>query len=300
MSTAPAPRRPSRTRPHGRRQGVPVDSKVRHNCTGPVIASCSPSKSRAQTRREPTKCGRCYDRTQQYSITALTDGAGQVVERYAYSAYGEPTILDASLNVLPDSAAGNRYLYTGREWDGELGLDHYRARMYSAESGRFVSRDPIGYEDGNNLYMSHMGLNRSDPSGTFCWWSSKAIPCDATGIGLCKDLCAADDETYVSCSCEQWTFRCCGRTIYRDKMAVPTCKKKPTKCKNGTWKVGRCGFNGAVIEGCEWTPFATGSTRREAQQNSEAQMPKKCFANGNPYHHCSAFQCVNKKWERRM
>ncbi len=112
-----------------------------------------------------------YHRTQQYSITALTDAAGQVVERYAYTAYGEPTILDASLTVLPDSAVGNRYLYTGREWDGELGLYHYRARMYSADSGRFVSRDPIGFNSTDtNIYrfVFNQPLVQLDPSGLKC------------------------------------------------------------------------------------------------------------------------------------
>ena len=144
---------------------MPGVSNWRRRCIAPAGASCSFGKSRSLPRCEPTKYERCYDRTQQYSITALTDGAGQVVERYAYTAYGEPTILDASLNVLPDSAVDNRYLYTGREWDGELGLYHYRARMYSAESGRFVSRDPIGYWDGASLYRAHFAPNGLDPSG---------------------------------------------------------------------------------------------------------------------------------------
>ena len=166
MSTAPALRRPLRTRLRGKGQGVPVVSKVRRRCIRPALSSCSHDKSRPQTRHATTKSKRCYDRTHQYSITALTDGAGQVVERYAYTAYGEPTILDASLNVLPDSAVGNRYLYTGREWDGELGLYHYRERMYSANSGRFVSPDPIGFFGSKwSLYGNYFGLSSVDPLG---------------------------------------------------------------------------------------------------------------------------------------
>ena len=168
MPTARSRRKLPRVRPRGSRQRVPGVSNWRRRCIAPAGASCSFGKSRSLPRCEPTKYERCYDRTQQYSITALTDAAGQVVERYAYSAYGEPTILDASLNVLPDSAVGNRYLYTGREWDRELGLYHYRARMYSPVSGRFVSRDPIGYIAGLDVYA--YVLNRPtvymDPSGT--------------------------------------------------------------------------------------------------------------------------------------
>jgi hypothetical protein len=63
-----------------------------------------------------------YHRNQQYSITAMTTSTGAVTERYAYTAYGQPTILNASGSVLTSSAIGNRYTYTGREWDESLGL----------------------------------------------------------------------------------------------------------------------------------------------------------------------------------
>jgi RHS repeat-associated protein len=85
-----------------------------------------------------------YHRNQQYSITAMTTSTGAVAERYAYTAYGQPTILNASGSVLTSSAIGNRYTYTGREWDETLGLHHFRARWMSPLAGRFLSRDPIG------------------------------------------------------------------------------------------------------------------------------------------------------------
>jgi RHS repeat-associated protein len=84
-----------------------------------------------------------YHRNQQYSITAMTTSTGAVAERYAYTAYGQPTILNASGSVLTSSAVGNRYTYTGREWDETLGLHHFRARWMSPLAGRFLGRDPI-------------------------------------------------------------------------------------------------------------------------------------------------------------
>ncbi|MEZ6138560.1 MAG: RHS repeat-associated core domain-containing protein [Pirellulaceae bacterium] len=86
-----------------------------------------------------------YHRNQQYSVTALTDGSGAIAERYAYSAYGVPTITNASGTLRSASTYDNRYLYTGREWDDVILMYHYRARMYDAELGRFCSKDPIGY-----------------------------------------------------------------------------------------------------------------------------------------------------------
>ncbi|MFN9416728.1 MAG: RHS repeat domain-containing protein [Pirellula sp.] len=72
-----------------------------------------------------------------------------MAERYAYSAYGEPTILNASGSVLAISAINNRYSYTGREWDATVGLHHFRARWMSPKTGRFLGRDPIGFEGGS-------------------------------------------------------------------------------------------------------------------------------------------------------
>ncbi|MCD0462048.1 RHS repeat-associated core domain-containing protein, partial [Roseiconus lacunae] len=117
-----------------------------------------------------------YHRTNQYSVTALTNALGTIVERYAYDAYGTPTITDASGTVRSTTAEGNRYTYTGREYDGELGLYHYRARMYDSLSGRFLSRDPIGYEGSQyNLqqyvgssplrWLDPLGLKKSDEAG---------------------------------------------------------------------------------------------------------------------------------------
>jgi RHS repeat-associated protein len=98
----------------------------------------------------------------------MTTSTGAVAERYAYTAYGQPTILNASGSVLTSSAVGNRYTYTGREWDETLGLHHFRARWMSPLAGRFLGRDPIGFEGSEwGLYESleTAPLNRVDPMG---------------------------------------------------------------------------------------------------------------------------------------
>jgi RHS repeat-associated protein len=109
-----------------------------------------------------------YHRNQQYSVYAVSNSSGAVQERYAYTAYGVPTIANASGTVLTASAISNRYLYTGRERDNDIQQYHYRARMYDASLGRFCSRDPVGYADGWSLYSSYLGLIALDPNRTFC------------------------------------------------------------------------------------------------------------------------------------
>jgi RHS repeat-associated protein len=105
-----------------------------------------------------------YHRNQQYSITAMTTSTGAVAERYAYTAYGQPTILNASGTVLTSSAVGNRYTYTGREWDETLGLHHFRARWMSPLAGRFLGRDPIGYVGSENVLYEYC-----DSKPSQCW-----------------------------------------------------------------------------------------------------------------------------------
>ena len=78
------------------------------------------------------------------SVTELTDATGAIAENYTYDPYGNPSIVN--------SVIGNRYRFTGREFDEESGISHYRARAYDSMLGRFLQRDPIGYEDGLNLY----------------------------------------------------------------------------------------------------------------------------------------------------
>ncbi|RMH10616.1 MAG: RHS repeat-associated core domain-containing protein, partial [Gammaproteobacteria bacterium] len=109
-------------------------------------------------------------RNQQYSIIALTDAAGTIVERYTYTAYGAPTFLDASASPLtpPASSLDNRITYTGREWDSTLHLHHFRARMLDPQLGRFCGRNPIGYVGGLAnlfLYCAEDPINYVDPLG---------------------------------------------------------------------------------------------------------------------------------------
>jgi RHS repeat-associated protein len=121
-----------------------------------------------QSHIEDRKRAGEYCCNQQYSVTAITTSTGTIAERYAYSAYGQPTILDASGSVLSTSSISNRYTYTGREWDATLGLHHFRARWMSPSAGRFLARDPIGFSGSPlTLYDFIRGSPSSglDPSG---------------------------------------------------------------------------------------------------------------------------------------
>ena len=134
-----------------------------------------------------------YHKNHLGSVVALTNGQGSVVERYEYDPYGKLTIYDANDSVLALSAVGNIYYFTGREYDFETGLYHYRARSFHPGLGRFMQHDPLMYVDGMNVY-SYVGNNPIqfiDVLGLYsdCSEAKMSIElCFFVGVGGCIDL----------------------------------------------------------------------------------------------------------------
>ena len=107
-----------------------------------------------------------YHTDRQYNVRGLTDENGVIVELYAYTPYGERTVMDVNETVIIGSAYDNQYGYTGRYLDNETGLWYFRARYFDTALGRFISRDPLGYVDGMGLYNGYFGeMFMMDPSG---------------------------------------------------------------------------------------------------------------------------------------
>ena len=146
-----------------------------------------------------------YHRNQQYSITAVTTSAGTVAERYAYSAYGEPTILDGSGSTIVSSSINNRYSYTGRERDATVGLYHFRARWMSPKTGRFLGRDPIGYAYREYLryeYARARALIGSDPTGMMGQIVGGAlVGCGVQG-GITLVYSLINGDSFCNCACK--------------------------------------------------------------------------------------------------
>jgi len=94
---------------------------------------------------------------------ALTDEAGAVTQASLYEAFGQ--------TVAQAGGSGNNRLANTKERDASLGLDNHGFRYYDPASGRYISRDPIGYGDGMNVYASvhNNPINGVDPVGLYEW-----------------------------------------------------------------------------------------------------------------------------------
>jgi len=113
------------------------------------------------------------------NVVAMSDVSGHLIEGpFAYDPFGNGP-----------SATGVPFKFTGRRLDPETGLYYYRARYYSSAVGRFLSADPLGYQDDLNMftYVGNDPTDKSDPSGKFVQ-EAGALACGpyfwACAIGL--------------------------------------------------------------------------------------------------------------------
>ena len=110
-------------------------------------------------------------------VTNILDNNGNIIVKYAYDAWGNHKVLNASgVENTSDDFIGNinPIRYRGYYYDKETGLFLVTSRYYDPETARFISPDDISYLDpetigGMNLYAycGNDPVNRYDPTGHF-------------------------------------------------------------------------------------------------------------------------------------
>jgi len=106
------------------------------------------------------------------SVRMVTDSNGKVLAKNVYEPYGQR---NAGLSSIDADGNGSLLessrLYTGQEYDSDIDLYNYNARLYDPETGRFLQPDEEHTEipgmDGYDAYAYVSGnpVNYRDPDG---------------------------------------------------------------------------------------------------------------------------------------
>ena len=117
------------------------------------------------------------------TVRDLIDSLGNIINHIDYSSFGR-------ILLQSNPAVGDRFLFTGREFDAETDLYYYRARYYDPFIGRFISQDPLGFDAGDtNLYryVFNDPLIFTDPEGTITL-SEYGQKAKAIGLTIIKSV----------------------------------------------------------------------------------------------------------------
>ena len=102
------------------------------------------------------------------------NGKGKVISYEEYHPYGTTAYQAVNATI---KAAAKRYRYTGMERDEETGLSYHNARYYIPWLARWLKPDPIGIEDGVNVYgyVGSSPIGANDKSGLDAFDDARAI-----------------------------------------------------------------------------------------------------------------------------
>ncbi|MDQ2046066.1 RHS repeat-associated core domain-containing protein [Pseudoalteromonas sp. 20-92] len=95
------------------------------------------------------------------SVRTVFDENAQIIAQYDYLTFGALSkAIEPEPGFLP-------YLFTGQEFDREIGMYNFGARFYHAELGRFIATDPDKQYFSPYIYASNNPVLYIDPTGRF-------------------------------------------------------------------------------------------------------------------------------------
>jgi RHS repeat-associated protein len=95
------------------------------------------------------------------SVRMAVDEVGVIAASYNYSAFG----LVEVINEISENFIG--YLFTGQEYEQELGIYNFKARFYDPNIGRFYATDELRQYFSPYIYAANNPVLFIDPSGKF-------------------------------------------------------------------------------------------------------------------------------------
>ena len=140
----------------------------------------------------------------------MTSVSGAVVWAAEFGAFGKAQVDEGSSVV-------NNLRFPGQYYDSETGLHYNWNRYYEPGSGRYLRVDPVGFEDGANLfvYANNNPLKQSDYTGELsdvdCYFQAvrEALDCagpslgptgsDLVGVVFCAIGCVFTNVAYPVC-----------------------------------------------------------------------------------------------------
>lgn len=89
------------------------------------------------------------------------------MERYVYDAYGNVAVLNGTWAAQAPTVYNNEILFAGNRREVDTGLYQVRYRSYHPSLGSWMTRDPLRYVDGQNLYQycDSAPKSQTDPLG---------------------------------------------------------------------------------------------------------------------------------------
>ena len=146
-----------------------------------------------------------YHLDEQNSTVYITGYQRQVENAYAYDAFGN---LRGQAGELI-----NRILYTGQQYDQEMGQYYLRARYYNPVVGRFTQED-VHRGDGLNLYAycHNNPVIYYDPSGYTTWDDYRG---SVKGQGMTPQQMSADYQSIYGSTSTQKVYSDANGNIYK-------------------------------------------------------------------------------------
>ena len=112
------------------------------------------------------------------SVRDIVNTSGTVIDHIVYDSYG---------NILSETSPsnGDRFKFTGMEWDAAIGQYYDHARWYGATAGGSRWSDPSAFDSGDTNLFCYVGNGATsfvDPSGD---QDALPTPRRAALVGLC-------------------------------------------------------------------------------------------------------------------